>query len=255
MFDLLKAGRKMASAIVITLALCLGLVLGMAACGGGGDDQGTEIMQDALAVVENDINTLQADFATGQKTGADVKAVLVDVAPHWQAVVDACDAVGADKAQAEELWSDIVQVADGLADDAGLVELAALLDPLMAIQGYMGELRELVGYPEGVTTTVGATTTSEEVTTTTLPEGIDPELVGTWHSDYMEESLTYGADGTLLVTWDDAYGSGSETFSYVVEDGTTIDGAGNRVPYSIDGDTLTIEDSEEGTQTYIRVIE
>lgn len=102
-------------------------------------------------------------------------------------------------------------------------------------------------------TTVMETTTTEEVTTTTVPEGIDPSLIGTWYSDYMEETLTYTADGTLVVSWDG--GDNSESFAYTAENGTTIDGAGNRVAYSISGDELTIQDSEEGTQVYVRVSE
>lgn len=117
------------------------------ACGGD-DEAGKQTMRDALTVVETDMAELTTQFTSGG-TGADIKAAMGDVQPHWQAVVDACaDVEGADAAMAQQVWDDVQAAVSALSDDAGLVEMAGLLPSVQALQAYEQELRALVGTGE-----------------------------------------------------------------------------------------------------------
>ncbi len=123
------------------------------ACGGD-DEAAKQTMRDALTVVEGDIAQLTETFASGEGNGADIKAALAAVQPDWQAVIDACaDVKDADAVKAQQVWDDIQTAADGLADDAGLAELAVLLGPVQAVQGFIDELRALVGGSEATDAT------------------------------------------------------------------------------------------------------
>ena len=128
--------------LVVVFAMSALLVT---ACGGD-DEAGKQTMRDALTVVETDIAQLTATFSSGQGTGAEIKAAVGEVQPHWQAVIDACaDVEGADAAMAQQVWDDVKAAVDALPDDAGLAEMAALLGPVQALQAYEQELRALVG--------------------------------------------------------------------------------------------------------------
>lgn len=117
------------------------------ACGGD-DEAGKQTMRDALTVIETDMAELTTQFTSGG-TGADIKAAMVDVQPDWQAVIDACaDVEGADAAMAQQVWDDVLAAVTAVPDDAGLVELAALLPSVQALQAYEQELRALVGTGE-----------------------------------------------------------------------------------------------------------
>jgi hypothetical protein len=147
-------------AVVVTLGC-----LFVAAC--GGSDEGKVTMQNALSVVETDISGMEASFGTGQATGAAIKAALTTVAPDWQAVVDACDGVkGADKAKAQELWTNLETTVNGLADDAGMAQLAVVLGPVTELKTFITGLREIVGASP---TTVPAV---EDVTTVPAAVGV-----------------------------------------------------------------------------------
>lgn len=140
------SGKK---ALVVGLAaVLLVTALGMVACGGG-DDEGKKAMQAALDVIEADIESLTATMTAGGDV-ASLKTAKNEVAPHWQAVVDAAEKVeGADKVKAQQLWDDVSAAIDGVPDNATLLELAgAAMGPFTALQTYVGELREMVG-PSG----------------------------------------------------------------------------------------------------------
>ena len=107
-----------------------------------------------MPIVDNDIAQLTETFSSGEGDGADIKAALVAVQPHWQAVIDACaDVKDADAAMAQQVWDDIETAATALPDDAGLIELAALLGPVQALQAYVDELWALVGDADTTDTT------------------------------------------------------------------------------------------------------
>lgn len=138
------SGKKL---LLVGLALILALgCLSVAACGGDEGEDGTAAMQAALDVIEADIAGLTTTMTTGGTT-ADVKAAKDEVAPHWQAVVDACAGVeGADAAKAQQLWDVVDAAITGVAEDADLMTLAgAVVGPVTALQAYVVELRELVG--------------------------------------------------------------------------------------------------------------
>ena len=125
----------------------------MVACGGN-DAAAKQKLADALTVVEQDIQQLTATFSSGQGTGAQIKAAIAGVEPHWQAVVDACAGVkGADAAKAQQVFTDVQTAVTALPDNAGLPQMAALLPSVQALQTFEGQLRTLVG---GATTTTAA---------------------------------------------------------------------------------------------------
>lgn len=160
-------GRKLSLAglVVVVVLGCLCV----AACGDSGASTTTSadsttttldpvtIMQDALSVVEADMVGLTGSVASGEATGADMKEALILAAPHWQAVVDACEGVGADATEAQQLWSDLETAVNKLPDSAGLMQMASVAAPAGAIQNYIAALREQVGRSGGdvVTTVTG----------------------------------------------------------------------------------------------------
>jgi hypothetical protein len=129
--------------LVLTLALASFLV---AAC--GGEEKNPEAkLRAALDQIEADMEEVTAQ-AMASGTTADVKAAFsVKIAPHWQAVADACDGVeGADKVKAEELWDAARTAIESVPDGADLATLcAAVIEPVGAAQTYLVELRQLVG--------------------------------------------------------------------------------------------------------------
>lgn len=131
------------------MILALGCLL-VAACGGSGGKDSTATMKAALDVIETDISSLTTMMMSGGKT-ADVKAAKDEIAPHWQAVIDACAGVkGADAAKAQQLWDAVATAIDGVADNADLMTLAAaVMAPVTALQAYEQELRGIVGPSEG----------------------------------------------------------------------------------------------------------
>ena len=129
--------------IGLVVVFTLGAVFATAC--GGDDEAAKQTMRDALTKVEADIDALTTQFTAGG-TGADIKAVIPSVQPDWQAVIDACaDVKDADAVKAQQVWDDIEAAVTALPDDAGLAELAVLLGPVQALQGYVDELRALVG--------------------------------------------------------------------------------------------------------------
>jgi hypothetical protein len=152
------SGKKL---LLVGLAVVFALSsVFMVACGGN-DEAAKKTMQDALTVVEADMTQLTAAFSSGQGTGAQIKAAVAGVAPHWQAVVDACAGVkGADATKAKKVYADVQTAVTALPDTAGLTEMAALLGPVQVLQAYVGELRTLVGVGTATTAvTAGVTTT------------------------------------------------------------------------------------------------
>ena len=138
----------------------LGSLFAVAACGGGDEGTATTVdpkiaLRSALDVIEADIDGLTATMTTGGGSAADVKAAKDDIAPHWQAVVDACAGVeGADAAKAQELWDAVAVAIDGVPDNADLMTLAAqVLGPVTALTNYEKELRALAGPSEGTAET------------------------------------------------------------------------------------------------------
>lgn len=143
--------------------LVIGLVVLFAigtlfAVGCGGDDEAAQqTMRDALTVVEADIAQMTTAFSSGQATGADLKAAIAEVEPHWLAVIAASENVKeADATKAQQVWDDVKAAVEALPDDAGLAEMAAVLVPVQALQAYVQELRALVGTGEEATTTTAA---------------------------------------------------------------------------------------------------
>lgn len=145
------SGKKL-----LVLGLALIFVVGSlltVACGGN-DAAAKTKMQDALTVVEQDMQQLTATFSSGQGTGAQIKAAIAGVEPHWQAVVDACAGVkGADATKAQQVFADVKTAVTALPDTAGLAQMTALLPSVQALQAFEGQLRTLVG---GATTTTVA---------------------------------------------------------------------------------------------------
>jgi type II secretory pathway pseudopilin PulG len=138
-------GKKL---LVVGLAALV--VLGslfVAACGGGDDQAAKDALRTALDVIDADIDEMTTTMTSGGGGAADVKAAKEEIAPHWQAVVDACEGVeGADAAKATQLWDDVAAAIDSLPDDADLTTLAtAVLGPVTALTDYVAELRTLVG--------------------------------------------------------------------------------------------------------------
>jgi len=103
-------------------------------------------------------------------------------------------------------------------------------------------------------TTGSVVTTATGGSDTTGATGTDNALIGKWHSDAMGETIEFTADGKMIVS---PQGEEDMIFSYSAEAGTitltleATEGSGT-VPYSIDGDTLTIEDPEAGPTAYTR---
>jgi hypothetical protein len=149
---------------LLLVGLAVVFVIGsvfMVACGGGNDAAAKKTMQDALTVVEADIAQLTAGFSSGQGTGADIKAAVAGVGPHWQAVVDACAGVkGADAVKAKQVYTDMQTAVTALPDTAGILEMAALLGPFQALQTFEQELRALVGGTTATTAAAGGVTTT-----------------------------------------------------------------------------------------------
>jgi hypothetical protein len=145
--------------LVIGLVVLFAIGTLFAVACGGDDEAAKQTMRDALTVVEADIAQMTAAFSSGQATGADLKAAIAEVEPHWLAVIAACEGVeGADATKAQQVWDDVKAAVEALPDDAGLAEMAAVLGPVQALQAYEQELRALVGGGEDAT----ATTTAAE---------------------------------------------------------------------------------------------
>lgn len=138
-------GRKL-----LLVGLAALVVLGslfVAACGGGDEQASKDALRSALDVIDTDIDEMTATMTSGGGDAADVKAAKESIAPHWQAVVDACEGVeGADASKAQGLWDDVAAAIDSLPDDADLMTLASVvLGPVTALTDHAAELRELVG--------------------------------------------------------------------------------------------------------------
>ena len=102
-------------------------------------------MQQALDKVEAAVATLIESVPTAN--GADMKQILVDYEADWQALVAAAENLeGADAAEAQKKWDDIVAAIETLDDDSvGTELLGAVTAPGLALQSYVASLRELVG--------------------------------------------------------------------------------------------------------------
>jgi hypothetical protein len=132
---------------------------------------------------------------------------------------------------------------------AGLAVLVVAL-ALGLVMGLSG-----CGDKDSETDTTGTVATTEAAgSSTTSKPGTDSALLGKWHSDVMGETIEFTADGEMIVSPE---GEEDMIFSYTAEAGAltlTLEataGSGT-VPYSIDGDTLTIEDPEAGPTAYTR---
>jgi hypothetical protein len=135
------------TALLLGLAIVVALTgIWVVACGGGSGADGKATMRAALDTIEKDMTDLQAAMLGGG-TVADLKTKKAELAPHWQAVIDACKGVeGADAAKAQQVWDDLDTALTGVADNASLMELAAaVMGPVTALQTYEKELRALVG--------------------------------------------------------------------------------------------------------------
>ena len=137
------------NALLLGLAVVLVVTAVFVVACGGSDDDAKATMRTALDTIEQDINDLTA-LMMGGGTVAELKAKKDTLAPHWQAVIDACKGVeGADAAKAQEVWDGVDAALTGVADDASLPELAAaVMGPVTALQGFEAELRKLVGPSE-----------------------------------------------------------------------------------------------------------
>jgi len=140
-------GRKLwlvGLAVVLVLAGFSG-----AACEDGDDEGGPDpkaVMQQALDVVEDHIADLMGSVTSGAATGADLKVAVEEYGTDYQAVVDACAGVeGADAATARQLWDDLEAAVLALPDDAGMIQMAGLAGPGIALQDFVSQLRDLVG--------------------------------------------------------------------------------------------------------------
>ncbi len=135
---------------LLLVGLAALVVLGslfVAACGGGDEQASKDALRTALDVIDADIDEMTATMTSGGGNATDVKAAKEEIAPHWQAVIDACAGVkGADAATAQQVWDDVAAAIDSLSDDADLMELAAaVMGPVTALTDYAAELRALVG--------------------------------------------------------------------------------------------------------------
>jgi hypothetical protein len=98
-------------------------------------------------------------------------------------------------------------------------------------------------------TTTGETVTSEDSTATSEETGaVDTALLGKWHSEQTGETLEFTSDGKMIITSDTD--EGTVEFNYSVEGANVVFGLPGvqmvTVPYSIDGDVLTIVDPDVG---------
>lgn len=140
-------GKKV---LLVGLTIILALtVMSVAACGGD-DGSATTVdpkvtMQKALDPVEAYMADLMGSVTSGQAKGADLKAAVATAKSQWQAIVDACEGVGADPAKAQELWDALTAAINALPDDAGMAQMAALAGPGIAVQTFVTELRTKVG--------------------------------------------------------------------------------------------------------------
>ena len=135
---------------LLLVGLAALVVLGslfVAACGGGDEEASKDALRSALDVIDADVDELTATMTSGGGNATDVKAAKEEIAPHWQAVIDACEGVkGADATKAQQLWDDVDTAIDSVPDDANLMALAtAVLGPVTALTDYAAELRALVG--------------------------------------------------------------------------------------------------------------
>jgi hypothetical protein len=132
---------------------------------------------------------------------------------------------------------------------AGLVVLALAL-----VFGLVMGLAACGDKDSETETTVSVVTTEAGGSVTTDAPGTDSKLIGKWRSDVMGETIEFTADGQMIVTPD---GEDNMIFSYSAEAGNitltleATEGSGT-LPYSIEGDTLTIEDPEAGPTQYTR---
>jgi len=119
----------------------------VAACGGGDEEAAKDTLRTALDVIDTDIDNMTTTMTSGGGNATDVKAAKEEIAPHWQAVIDACAGVkGADATKAQQVWDDVAVAIDSLPDNADLTALAtAVLGPVTALTDYAAELRALVG--------------------------------------------------------------------------------------------------------------
>lgn len=162
--------------LVVGLAVLFVVGAVFAVACGGNDAAAKTKMQQALTVVEADIAQLTATFASGAvgtNGGVQLKAALTAVQPHWQAVIDACDGVkGADKAKAQQVWTDVQTAVTALPDNANLTQMATLLGPVQALQAFEQSLRQLVGGTTGtaIPPVTGAPAAGAAETTTTAAQ-------------------------------------------------------------------------------------
>jgi hypothetical protein len=155
-----SATKLLVIGLVLVLALsCVAIV----ACGGKDDAAAKTELRNALDKVQVDIDELTTAVMTGA-TVADVKASVATFQPDWDAVVAACgDVEGADAAQAQTIWDDLVNGLNAVPDDGDAIALGqAMAAPKAALDAFIAELQALVGTGDDATTdsTEAATATT-----------------------------------------------------------------------------------------------
>ncbi len=112
------------------------------------------------------------------------------------------------------------------------------------------------GADDGSTGTTGiVVTTQGNGSATTAPASSEGALVGKWQSQTLGETIEFTTDGKMIVSKE---GETDIIFSYAAEGGMltlTLEATAGEasVAYTIEGDTLTIEDPEMGPTPYSRV--
>ncbi len=133
-------------ALLLGLVFILVLAVVVAAGCGGADKEAKEALRTALDKINTQVTELTAKF-TGGGTVPEVKAALLDIAPDWQAVVEAAKKVkGADADAAQKAWTGVETAVQGLSDDTPLMQAAGtIMGPVQGLLSVVGELSKLVG--------------------------------------------------------------------------------------------------------------
>ncbi len=132
---------KTSRALILGVALVLGLALMGGAC--GSDEDAKAELRAALDKVDQSVAQFQ-DMGLSS-TVPEIKAARDEVASVWDEVVVAAAKVdGVDVEKVEQAWTDLDTAVSAVPDDAGIMEAAGVLGPVQNLLNVVAELRTLV---------------------------------------------------------------------------------------------------------------